>query len=95
VQSAYAYAPKLRPWLGQAYSQLDVPTHVLWIDVPIGNAIKRISARGEIDAFETKERLITAKTWYAQQASRADWHTLDGLDSEDAMVRRALEAIGA
>jgi len=92
--SAMAYNPPLRKWLAAPYAQLDVPSHVLLIDVPVETALARLCDRGKAEAYENRARLAEARRWYLEESRRGRWTLLDGTRPAAEVLTKAMAAIG-
>lgn len=91
--SAMAYAPHLRPWLGVPYAYLDRPTHVLWLEIPVSSARKRIAGRGGADSDYEASRLGQAHSYYVSLREEPNWHRIDAMQSPDAVLKSALAVL--
>ncbi len=92
--SAMAYEPSLRRWLSAPYAQLDVPSHVLLLDLPVEAALARVGNRGGADSYESRKRLSEARRWYLEEARRSGWTVINAMQDEVSILAQATEAVG-
>jgi dTMP kinase len=71
------------------------PDLVLYLDVPVDLAMKRIGGRGTRDAFEERGYLEEVRERFEQLFSPPRWIRLDASGTREATLEQALKAISA
>jgi dTMP kinase len=69
------------------------PDLVLWLDLPVGEALARVQARGKRSVLERRRTLSTARRTYQALRQSRSWARLDAREPTDTLVESSMRRL--